>query len=167
MNVVMDTNVAIVANGQADHADDDCSLNCVRELNRIRKECCLVMDCNGDIFKEYKTYLSMSGEPGAGDAFFKWFLENQGNENRCLWVMINDNHDRVYQEFPDDPELADFDRSDRKFVAVARAATTDDESSPTILNASDTDWWYHREGLKAHGINITFLCPQLMPPEER
>ena len=159
----MDTNVAIVANGQADHADDDCSRACAKELKRIRKECCLVMDYNGDIFEEYKRYLSMSGQPGPGDAFFKWLLENQGNENHCLWVMINDDHHRGYQEFPNDPELANFDRSDRKFVAVARAAATDDDSPPTILNASDTDWWYHREGLEAHGINIKSLCPQLMP----
>ena len=163
MNVVMDTHVAIVANGQADHADDDCLLNCVRELNRIRKECCLVMDCNGDIFEEYKRYLNLSGQPGPGDAFFKWFFENQGN--RCVWVLINNDPDRGYQEFPNDPELANFDPSDRKFVAAARAA--DPASPPPILNASDTDWWDHRAALKDHGINITFLCPQLMPHEER
>ncbi|HSU82609.1 MAG TPA: hypothetical protein VLR69_09330, partial [Thermoanaerobaculia bacterium] len=57
-----------------------------------------------------------------------------------------------------DPDLAAFDPSDRKFVAVAVASG----EQPEILNASDTDWWHHREALSRHGVEVRFLCPQLM-----
>lgn len=26
----------------------------------------------------------------------------------------------------------------------------------------DTDWWHNRQALAQHGIQIVFLCPQLM-----
>jgi hypothetical protein len=63
-----------------------------------------------------------------------------------------------YEEFPDDPELARFDRSDRKFVAVTLASRLD----PDVLNATDTDWWHYRECLKKYGVRVVFLCPNLM-----
>jgi hypothetical protein len=62
------------------------------------------------------------------------------------------------EEFPDDPELVRFDRSDRKFVAVALASRLD----PSVLNATDTDWWHYRECLKRHGVRVVFLCSGLM-----
>ena len=74
-------------------------------------------------------------------------------------VTITPHEQRGFEEFPDDPELARFDRDDRKFVAVALASGT----SPPIVNASDRDWWEHREALQVHGIEILFLCPELMP----
>jgi hypothetical protein len=41
-----------------------------------------------------------------------------------------------FEQFPDVPELAGFDPSDRKCVAVAFAS----QHRPEILNAIDTDW---------------------------
>ena len=61
-------------------------------------------------------------------------------------------------EFPDDPALTGFDSSDRKFVAVAVAS----EIQPALLNATDTDWWEYRVELERHGVNVHFLCPELM-----
>lgn len=157
MNVVMDTNVAIVANGQADHVNDACRDACAQELKRIQaKQCRLVMDCKGQILDEYKRYLNWAGQPGPGDAFFKWVFDNQA----IVWVCINEDALLGYQEFPNDPELNAFDRSDRKFVAVARAADMD--NPPLILNASDTDWWDHRLAFANHNIQIKFLCCELM-----
>ena len=43
-------------------------------------------------------------------------------------------------------------------VAVARASGAD----PELLNATDTDWWHYREALKENGVNVVFLCPELM-----
>ncbi len=70
--------------------------------------------------------------------------------------------DGSYVDFPDDPDLAGFDLNDRKFVAVALASKLD----PEILNASDTDWWIHRESLERNRVRIRFLCPQLMNSQE-
>ena len=158
-SVVMDTNVAIVANGKASHAGDGCVRICVNTLVAIRDRYRMLLDDQGAILEEYRCYLSPSGQPGPGDAFFKWLWDNQGNLQHCRQIRITPVSDRrQFEEFPEDSNLADFDLSDRKFVAVAIAS----EEHPTILNAADTDWWNHRKALVVHGVTISFLCPELM-----
>lgn len=159
MKVVMDTNVAITANGKS-HADRNCVLTCIQELKHIRDECCVVLDYCWDILEEYMNQLNSSGQPGPGDAFLKWLLSNQANPNHCFWVRITPHNKRGYEEFPTDPKLANFDPSDHKFVAVALAA--DPNSPPPILNASDTDWRNYCNEFRKHGIQIKSLCPDLM-----
>ena len=88
----------------------------------------------------------------------KWLLNMQFNVGYVRRVAITPNADRGFEEFPDDPALASFDRDDRKFVAVACASG----GSPSIVNATDTDWWEYREVLEEHGVAIHFLCPELM-----
>jgi hypothetical protein len=67
---------------------------------------------------------SSAGQPGPGDAFFKWLWDNQGHLDHCRQVSITrmKGGSRSFEEFPDDPDLARFDREDRKFVAVAIAS---------------------------------------------
>lgn len=156
--VVMDTNVAVVANGEAGQATPDCVTACIDQLLLIREQHRTLLDENGLILDEYRRYLSPSGQPGPGDAFFKWLWDNQANSDHCLTVRITPDVRRDFVEFPDDSELVGFDRSDRKFVAVSLASGLD----PTLLNASDTDWWEYRVPLQRHGIRIRFLCPDLM-----
>jgi len=78
-------------------------------------------------------------------------------------VHITPHPKREFAEFPADEQLANFDPSDRKFVAVALAAG----DAPPILNASDTDWWPVRRALDAHGLTVKFLCPELMAGAEQ
>ena len=155
----MDTNVAVVANGAAEQAGPDCVDACIEALANVRSARRVVLDDQRHIISEYLRNLSPSGQPGPGDAFFKWLWENQANERHCVTVAVTADPVRGYCEFPEDPALASFDRDDRKFVAVARAVGTD----PPILNASDTDWWNHREALQSFGVRVEFLCPELMP----
>ncbi len=155
----MDTNVAVVANGKAPQAGNQCVETCVTTLIALRDHHRVLLDEQGLILDEYRRHLSPSGQPGPGDAFFKWLWDNQGHLDHCRQIPITPvRGTRVFEEFPDDPELARFDREDRKFVAVVIAS----EEQPPILNASDTDWWDHREALKRHGVEIRFLCPELM-----
>ncbi len=155
---MMDTNVARVANGKTEQALPVCVLQCVLTLHRIRDEQCVLLDDKNLIYNEYKKCLSYSGQPGPGDAFFKWLHDNQGYLEYCRKVMVTLDPDREFKEFPDDPDLVSFDRSDRKFVAVALASGTE----PEILNASDTDWRDHYQELRRHGVTVVFLCPELM-----
>jgi hypothetical protein len=148
--VVMDTNVAIVANFRTPQASDGCVEACIAALLEIRERRRILLDEDGQILEEYRRYLSPSGQPGAGDAFFKWLWSNQVNPEHCRQVRGG--------EFPDDPDLARFDRSDRKFVVVAIASG----ERPPVLNATDSDWWEHRDALSRHGVEIHFLCPELM-----
>ena len=122
------------------------------------EEFCVLLDDGNLILAEYKNRLSHSGQPGVGDAFFKWLHDNQANPAYSRKVKVNDDSHRGFREFPSDPGLTSFDWDDRKFVAVALASGT----KPAILNASDTDWWHHRSGLHRNGVDVTFLCPELM-----
>lgn len=158
--VVVDTNVAVVANGKTSQAGIDCISACITELGEIRAHRRVFVDHDGLILEEYRRHLSPSGQPGPGDAFFKWLWDNQGNLRHCKPVEITplDGNGQSFAEFPDDPALAGFDRDDRKFVATALASG----GHPPILNASDTDWWNYRVALSRHGVKVRFLCPELM-----
>jgi hypothetical protein len=160
MAVVIDTNVAVVANGKSPQAGVDCILNSIHSLREVHNSQVVLLDDRDMIFAEYRRHLSFAGQPGPGDAFFKWLWDNQGNEQHCRKIPITPNgpDDTDFAEFPNDPELAGFDRDDRVYVAVALASG----EHPPILNASDTDWWNYREALKSHGVETRFLCPALM-----
>lgn len=156
---VIDTNVPIVANRLADHVSPACVLNCIRRLVAVHNNGIVVLDDGGRILDEYTRHLSRSGQPGAGDFFMKWIWLNQSVPERCEQVhiapLVNDPEN--FSEFPTDSRLESFDRSDRKFVAVVKAS----QKRPTILNATDTDWWDHRVALKDNGVVVEFLCPEL------
>ena len=115
----------------------------------------LVIDDGWEILSEYMANLRSQGQPGPGDAFLKWVLTNYPNSDRCIRVSICRDEQFGYAEFPTDPDLAGFDLSDRKFVAVAVAHP----EHPPILNATDSDWWHYRDALGRHGIQIKFVCP--------
>lgn len=162
---VVDTNVLIVANesppggpqGRAPQASPECVLAAVRKLLAISKNGRLGLDRSGLVLSEYhKAGASHSGQPGFGDAFFKWAHQNQANPEHCdraELTRLNNSDD--FAEFPADPELAGFDRSDRKFVAICVALRP---LATEIVNCVDSDWLEFREPLERNGIQIEFLC---------
>ena len=159
--VVVDTNVLLVANGKAEQAGCECVAVCVRTLRQVQAEHRTLLDDKWLIIEEYRRNLSHTGQPGVGDAFFKWLWENQANPQHCRIVPVTVHDGRGFAEFPDSARLSSFDRSDRKFVAVALASG----SSPKVLNAADTDWRDHRQALAENGVNVVCLCPELMERE--
>ncbi len=152
---IVDVNVAIVANGKSPQADNRCQLSCVRSLKDVQRNV-ICLDDGDRIFKEYLDHLSMSGQPGVGDEFMDWLNQNRYTPSACERVAIRGHPERDFEEFPDDPALMAFDRSDRKYAAVARAS----RHSPHILNAVDSDWRNFEPELSRHGINVSELCPQ-------
>jgi len=159
-SVIVDTNVAIAANGDADHVDENCVSTCLQELSATRRGRLLLLDDAGLILEEYLKQKPHGFPQGPGDAFLIWVNDNQANPMHVRNVRVTPLHGdpRAFDEFPDDLDLATFDRQDRKFVAVALASG----GTPTILNATDTDWWIHRIALQRVGVHIKFLCPNLM-----
>ena len=127
-------------------------------LDQARKGLVL-LDEDGKILDEYANHCSYAGQPGVGDAFFKWLWDNQANPKHCQKVPITPDPNREFAEFPDDPDLSGFDRKDRKFVAVALASGLD----PEVLNATDKGWYYYSAALKRNGVRVQFLCPDAMP----
>ena len=162
MDVIVDTNVPKVANGDASQASSQCVAECARWIRDImRNKHTLLLDHGWEIIREYRGQLRSEGQFGLGKAFLEWVEDNWEIAACCQFVRITpqESDGRMsFAEFPADPELADFDPSDRKFVAVAWAHPT----PAPILNAVDTDWWHYRKSLEAHGIQIEFLCPDEM-----
>jgi len=152
---VVDTNVPIVANGKSEQACSRCVNACIDALQDIYDTGGVVLDDRWRIISEYQNKLSSSGQPGPGDAFMKWVLNHKANVERCECVQITEHETRGFEEFPDDPRLCDFDKSDRKFVAVALAS----RNRPEILNAVDSDWWDARKALTDCGLKIRFVYP--------
>jgi len=158
MTVVVDTNVAVVANGHSKQASPECAISCSQRLLGITngKEK-LALDDQREIINEYSRNLRSSGQPGAGDAFLKWVLTNLTNTGRCELVHITPVENaplKTFHEFPSDPALNNFDPDDRKFVAVALAH----QQRPPILQAVDTKWWNFRDALLRNDVRVEFLC---------
>lgn len=155
---VVDTNVCIVANGDAEHADVSCQQACIRKLLQIKEHGLLVVDSGGHIFSEYNNRLTLAGQPGVGDMFFKWLFNHQHAGNLIEIVDLPKTGDE-FDGFPDDPRLARFDRKDRMFVAAALTYNRKHRRKRAhVQNAVDRDWWNHREPLKENGVAVDFLC---------
>ena len=159
MPLVVDTNVAVVSNGRSRQASPVCVLTCIEWLEQIKNGIhTLVLDDQFRIIREYLQNLRSSGQPGYGDAFLKWVFDNYRNVNRCELVTITSISEDLghFAEFPNDPELGDFDPSDRKFIAVALAHP----QHPAVLQAVDARWWQLRDALRRNGVRIEFICAQ-------
>ena len=155
MMVVVDTNVAVVANGQSPQASPNCVAICINRLEGIiRGEEKLVLDNRWIIISEYRDNLRSSGEPGAGDRFLLWLLRNKDTQCDLVPITPVDGSENEFEEFPDDPALKDFDPDDRKFIAVACAHP----EKPPILQAVDSQWWDFRDALRENGVTVAFIC---------
>ena len=120
--VVVDTNVPLVANGKADQAGWKCEDACVRKLIQVQAGRRTLRGRQATDLQRIPQEISAStGQPGVGDAFFKWLWENQANPQHCRIVPVTVHDGRGFEEFPDSARLSSFDRSDRKFVAFALA----------------------------------------------
>ena len=157
MTVIVDTNVPKIANGFSEQASEDCVEICVERLEQITTgEMKLALDDQRRIIDEYRRQLNPSGQPGFGDAFLKWVEINWTNPEQCDLVSITlvAGPKINFEEFPDDPALADFDDDDRKFIAVACAHP----QKPPILQAVDGKWRDFRDALHQNGVRVKYLC---------
>lgn len=152
MKKAVDTNVAIVANGRDPSHPVGCRLACTQSLAELRAKGVIVIDGGRRMLAEYQRHLNPKGQPGVGDQFFQHILRNAANRKCVHQVEVACNRDGHSAEFPDDPELAGFDLSDRVCATVAM------KSGAPVLNAVDSDWWIHQDALARHGIVVEFLC---------
>jgi hypothetical protein len=155
---IVDTNVPKTTNlalkpGTIPQDLTGCVSKCIEAIEYVINRRCLVMDAGDEIFDEYRKELSMKGQPGMGDRFMKWVHDNRWKLPDSDRIKITKNED-TYQEFPNHAGLANFDPSDRKFVAVSNAHP----DKPPILQATDSKWWGWKEALGEAGIIVHFLC---------
>lgn len=156
---VIDTNVIVGANGRGTHLDEVCQLACVNEISAINDGAVVLLDSLDHILEEYTPYCNHSGEPGVGDALFVHLRDHKYTDSKCIIVEIHTDPTGVkeYVEFPDAAALVAFDRSDRKFVAVAKAFG----AAHNILCASDRGWVRFQAALQAEDISVTHICTHM------
>ena len=154
---VVDTNVAIVANGCGTHADIPCQLACVQKLSSlVARETVAIDDGNlilYEYWKHYRKHPNASGNRRVGDVFFKHVFNHQklqGSRVRRIRVTPTGDDRRGFEELPENT----FDPSDRKFLAVAAAA------GAVVLNATDRDWGEQQALMDGLGVKVDELCPQ-------
>ncbi len=156
LNCVVDTNVATTANRMNDGASAACVAASARALQDVMRGGHVYVDNGGEIVREYCKNLRRSGEPGPGDAFLKWLLQHEWGGQRVTRVSItakqNDAED--FEELPSPDDSTVYDRSDRKFLAVAAAH----DRRPHILQSFDSKWWGWKASLAKCGVTIHFLC---------
>ena len=158
---VVDTNVPILANlaTQPDPGSDfpdTCVEACVDAVEHVVRTRGLILDDGDEIYDEYIGNLApWSRQPGVGDIFMKWVHDRRGSFKASQRVPIT-RRGESYEEFPPHAGLENFDRSDRKFVAVSNAHP----EKPPILQATDSKWWGWKEALEECGIEVEFLCPE-------
>lgn len=154
MTVVVDTNVILVANGAHGDVSPECVLECVQRLTKLMQGGSIAIDDAHRILGEYQHKTSPRKGKGVGDVFIKWILTKLPDGQRVHQVPLTEVGEDQFAEFPVATLEAAFDRPDRKFAAVANAHP----AKPPILQAADCkwlDWWPE---LKAHGVDVTFLC---------
>lgn len=156
---VVDTNVPKVANlaiqpDPGSDVPDTCVEACVDAIRHVVRTCGLVLDAGNEIYDEYMRQLAISKQPGMGDRFMKWVNDHRWNFDVSQRVPITRSGDS-YDEFPSHGGLENFDKSDRKFVAVSNAHP----EKPPILQATDSKWWGWKEALAECEIEVAFLCP--------
>lgn len=157
MTRLVESNLLHVANDVGNETyGPACVLVCTRLLLDIQRNGVLALDDRFEILREYLGQANEHGQPGVGDAFLKWAKSNEYNPERCIRVPITPHPDRKWEEFPDADDVAAFDPSDRKFVAVALAHP----DRPPVHNAADSDWHEHYDALTGHGVRIVQLCPE-------
>ena len=152
---VIDTNVAIVANGRPDPGDAHppsatCRLACIDFLTSVMEGRTVLLDYEGAIETEYRRHLNPKRQPGVGDRFYLALVSGQARLVEHVHLLRRP--DGQYAALPQAVIDAKFDPSDRKFAALAAQ-----EGAP-VVNATDSDWLEHRQTLEQHGISLEFLC---------
>ncbi|WP_294539407.1 hypothetical protein [uncultured Rhodoblastus sp.] len=152
---VVDTNVAIVANGQCESSDDkppaiECRVAAVNFLIDVIKSARIILDMDGEVQIEYHRYLNPRGQPGVGDRFYLEVINSL--PDKVERVALSKRSDGEYVDLPQPLIDISFDPSDRKFAAIAKLTGT------PVVNATDSDWVNAASTLKACGIEVENLC---------
>lgn len=162
---IIDTNIPLTANNILSKPEKEsdwlqCAYNCIELLEAVVKtKHGLVLDAGDEIFGEYSHKLSLKGQPGIGDKFFKWLHDNRysfPDEDRVVITPQGE----TYKEFPKHPGLKGFDISDKKFIAVAYSHSG--TPKPTIFEATDSKWLGWQKALSEVGIEVNFLCQEYL-----
>jgi hypothetical protein len=150
--VIIDTNIMVVANRQNDLVTSSCMDACIQFLIHARASHTVLMDAGDEIRAEYANALKMGRPAELGAQFLMHIYREQGNPQHVRFVGLSKLPDGSFSDFPTASELAGFDHSDRKFAVLGKT------TGIPVSNATDSDWVEHLNALVAHGVAVHFVC---------
>lgn len=164
---IIDTNVPLVAAEKHERAEAICRRTCEIYVKQVLNgKICVVIDDNRAAYTEYRNNMYPDPNPSSGLAsnFLMHVIQNYGNDKRVLRIPLVQRNGE-YVEWPQDPALTNFDPSDRKWVALARAFNQQTGQTAPITYAIERDWDDYRDALTRHGVELDHLCAvdRMMP----
>lgn len=111
----------------------------------------LVLDLDYEIMTEYRNIISE--ETNEGKIFWRWLYTYLGRIDLKNLVKLEKDEDGNHLMFPIEERTNEFDRSDRKFVALSRTHT----EHPPIVEAADGKWLGFRDVFEEYGVHIESL----------
>jgi hypothetical protein len=159
---IIDTNVPISAG--AEQVEPACQWECIQLLKQVLGyEVRVLMDRQGAIWREYRKHMYPDPNPDVGLAY--QFLAHLLDYSAVYYLELAQDEDGNWQAYPDDSELANFDPSDKKWVALAKTYEQETGQIAPIVNATDSDWLHFETILAKHGIQLELLCRDLLKPK--
>lgn len=154
--IIMDTNVAVkAATPQQDCKDEELEMRekCIQFIGEFvnNPKSQLVLDMDYEIIGEYRNRIPTN--TNMGKIFWRWFNTYIGKISFENMVKLDRDSEGNYVMFPLEDRTLEFDWSDRKFVALARAHS----EHPPIVEATDGKWFGFKEVFEEYGVHIDFL----------
>jgi hypothetical protein len=161
--IVLETNVLMTASEHAPQASDECVQQCVSVIEQVKQGTpTFALDNSGLILDEYQKRLRAYPDSVGYMFLRKWLDSNWHNIVLVDIQPINAEQGRFRVLRRRVPK--GFDRDDKKFVATAVAAQNKLDNTVPIVNAVDSDYVEHFHALRALGVRVEFLCPEMQPP---
>jgi hypothetical protein len=149
LKYVVDSNVLIVASGRGTHLGISEQLKAAQFLRKLMQTGVVFEDEEDLVLNEYKAYLSFSGQPSMGDAFFEWFFRERWGGGLVQRVPSPPGQS-ILSTIP--PALASFDVDDHKWICIYLRGGGD-----YIVNAVDSDWANAKAELDSEGVVVLEL----------
>lgn len=152
VEAIIDTNVAVIANGQNNDVVQSCYNACVRFIITAKASRVIVIDDGDEVRSEYAKAIADRRPHELGAHFLFHILNHQYDPAKVRRVALTKDGNGNFIDFPNVPELSTFNHSDRKFAALSK------NTGIEVTHAADSDWCDFLTPLQANGINITHLC---------
>jgi hypothetical protein len=146
--VIVDTNIILIANEQNDKVAYFCYRACVKFLLE-NENSRVVVDFERNIRREYANKIILDKPRGIGARFYIKLL--QYHPDKVRQVELN-NIDDDYPDFPKAASLEKFDRSDRKFAALSV------KTGISVSAATDRGWVDFSDALFENGVKLNLIC---------
>ena len=148
--IVIDTNILLVADGQASHMSPACKIECLNRLEDAQAREKVVLDHQRMILNEYGNKLNPSKRPpSTGKCFLKWLLVNQRNSLHTAMINLTppDKEKTHFAEFPCDaawnqPSIHPIANSCRRptHIPTSRASSNPLTANGSVGKTTQAPW---------------------------